>query len=395
MPRFSSDIRVFYESFTVKVEEFSDKVSSAGKSVFRFDVGLPGITPPKWSIKQLIKAIERGDISGFSYSPGSGLAELREAIASDLESLGGPRLSPEEVLVVSGGQHAMFVALATILEEGCEVITTDPTYFGYPSLVEYFKCRVRRVPTIPEKGFMIDVDALSESVVKNKTRAIIVVDPDNPTGRVLDRWQARAICEIASDADAWVLVDEAYATLVYEGSKEWLYSMSPERVVGLYTFSKDPGIPGWRLGYLYGSREFIREASLVSRETIYSPPLPAQLLVLGYLTDDRRIGFRESIRLAYISRRDVMVGELLKAGIEAYKPRGSIFVMADFSEYTLGGDSVSLAEDMLEKARVAVIPGSFFGQTTRKHLRLSFAVEDEARIVEGVKRIREFLGKAF
>lgn len=394
MPPFSKSVEVFSRSFTVLVEEFSERIAGASERVYRFDVGVPGIAPPRWAVEPLVEALARGDPGIYSYSPGPGLEELREAIASDLRAMGGPGISPREVLVVSGGQHAMFVALASILDAGCEVAATDPLYFGYPSLVEYFGCSIRRIPTDPERGFRIDVEALKSAVRRGKTRAIIVVDPDNPTGRVLDRWEARAIADVAADADSWVIVDEAYMTLVYEGGKEWLFDMDPERVIGLYTFSKDPGIPGWRLGFIYGSRDLVERASLVARETMYSPPMPAQLLTLKYLTDPRRREFVEEARRIYKSRRDAMLSALSRIrGVGAHKPRGSIFVMADFAEYTerLGSDSRGLAEALVERARVATVPGSFFGKSTRTHLRLSFAGEPEERIEEGVDAMREFL----
>ncbi len=394
MPLFSKGIRALSRSFTVLVDELGEKSERAGKNIYRFDVGVPGVAPPAWAVEPLIEALRRGDTSVYSYSPGPGLEELREAIALDLRAMKGPRVSPDEVLVVSGGQHAMFVALASILDRGCEVVVTDPVYFGYPSLIEYFGCSIRRVPTDPGKGFKINVEALSSVVRRGRTRALVIVDPDNPTGRVLDKSEARAVIDVAASADSWVLVDEAYMTLVYEGGKEWLFDMDPSRVVGLFTFSKDPGIPGWRLGFIYGAREFIEKASLVARETMYSPPMPAQLLVLKYLTDPRRKEFVEEARRTYRARRDAMVSALSSIrSVQAYKPRGSIFVMADFSEYLerLGTDSQGLARTLLDKVGVATVPGSFFGETTKTHLRLSFAGEAEERIKEGVEAVKEFL----
>jgi aspartate aminotransferase len=187
----------------------------------------------------------------YGYTQSMGITPLREAIAEDLRRLGGLDLDPEKnIIVTTGGQEAMFITLAAIVEEGDEIILMDPTYFGYKPLIEYFGGRVVYVRSSLESGFQPDIEGIKEAI-SDRTKALIVVSPDNPTGRIISEEVGRAICDLAEEYDFWIVVDEAYKTLIYEGSHFWFWKYQPERAIGINTFSKDPGFPGWRLGYIY------------------------------------------------------------------------------------------------------------------------------------------------
>jgi aspartate aminotransferase len=246
-----------------------------------------------------------------------------------------------------------------------------------------------------DRGFQPDVEAVKESIVRGRTKALILTSPDNPTGRVLDWGVARALAEIAVDHGLWIVYDEPYKTLIYEGEHVSVYKLAPENTISLYAFSKDPGIPGWRLGYVYGPEWIVRRIALVSEAITYNPPSVAQHLVLEYLRNrELRRRHVEYVKRIYMERRDVMLEELSKIKDARYmKPAGAMFVMVNLEEVLepLGLDGAKLAEKLLYEKNVAVIPGEFFGKSTKMYIRLSFPTETPQRIKEGVRRIKELL----
>ncbi|MCE4599594.1 MAG: pyridoxal phosphate-dependent aminotransferase [Desulfurococcales archaeon] len=395
-PGVNHRLDVLESSYTIMVDEFDELVDRYGSDVIKLTTGQPSIPPPRQIRVTIADKLVKEDMKLYKYPPGFGLPELREAIAEDLNRLGGPKINSDEVVVVAGGQHAMFVAFSSIMENGDEIIITDPCYFGYPSLIRYLGGKIRRVPTLVEEGFKLDIEAIKSAIRKGSTKAIVVADPDNPTGRVLTREEARALAELAVDYKLWLIVDEAYMTLVYEGEKSWPFKYAPDNTIGLYTFSKDPGIPGWRLGYIYARKDLSRKMSLLSRETIYSPPSIAQYLVLEYLVNwNERRSFIEYSKNIYKKRRDAML-KSLKEYIEnavLSKPHGAMFIMADLSHYIKDKriDSVRLAKILLDRVKVAAVPGSYFGESTIYSLRFSFPGEPVERIIEGVRRIGDLL----
>ena len=331
-------------------------------------------------------------MEAYAYTPSRGYASLRDLIALDLRELGGPEVEPDQIVVTAGGQDAMYSTLAAIVPEGSEVILLDPTYFGYEPLIQHFGGKVRWVPVSIEEGFQPDPDKILEAVEKGRTSAIVLVTPDNPTGRVLSKKVAKALAEIAEDYDLWIVADEAYKTLIYEGEHVWLYDLAPERVISVNTFSKDPGIPGWRLGYVYGPKWIISKIHLIHESLVYCPPNVAQRMVMEYLSRRReRMKFLKWLREQYIARRDALLDEVAKRLPDAriHKPEGGMFAFLDLSPYLEGAgvDGERFAELLLVQEGVAAVPGVYFGKSYPHALRLSFSAETPERIREGVRRI--------
>jgi len=389
MRKLSERTLLLRESPTRRIDAIRERIKG---DIYMLSTGQPGLPPPREVREWLANMLAEDSTKLYGYTPSQGIKALREAISEDLRELGGLDVSPDQIVVVAGGQEAMFATLSAILEPGDEVVLFDPTYFGYEPLIKYMGGKVKYVRAPLEKGYQPDVDELKE-VVNKRTKAIVVVTPDNPTGRVLDRRIARAIVEVAKDVDAWILVDEAYKTLIYEGEHVWFWSLDPERTISVNTFSKDPGIPGWRLGYVYGPDEVIKAVKLLSEEIVYCPPSVAQHLVLYYLKNKVRERFMPYVLSEYRARRDAMCD-----AIDRYLPKarylraqGAFFMFLDLSYYLGDRSGEWFAEYLLENFKVATVPGSFFGPTHDKYIRLSFATETPARIVEGVKIIGEAL----
>ncbi|MEB3851980.1 MAG: pyridoxal phosphate-dependent aminotransferase [Desulfurococcales archaeon] len=397
MPPYSGRASTLRESPTRRIDALRERLEREGRDVILLSTGQPGVPPPEWLREEAARLAREGGMGVYGYTPSGGYWRLRELIALDVGELGGPELDPRQVVVTAGGQAAMYAALAAIVPEGGEVVLLDPTYFGYEPLVRHFGGRVRWVPVRAEEGYQPDPDRVLEAVERGRTSAIVLVTPDNPTGRLLSRSAARALAEIAEDYDLWLVADEAYKTLVYEGEHVWLYSLDPERVVSVNTFSKDPGMPGWRLGYVYGPRWIVGKIHLIHESLVYCPPSIAQRTIMAYLSRrEERLRHVEWLRGHYRVRRDALLEEAARRLPRARlaRPQGGMFAFLDLRRYLepLGVDAERLAELLLEREGVAAVPGTYFGTSHPYALRLSFSTETPERIREGVARIARLLG---
>ncbi len=382
---------------TRKIDDVRERLAREGRDVILLSTGQPGFLPPRGLRERLASLLlDDGLKRLYSYTPTPGYGDVREAVAEDLRLLGGPSVSPDQVVLTAGGQEAMFAALSAILEPGDEVVLLDPTYFGYKPIVEYLGGRVRWVRAPMEAGFQPAEEELKEAVSGGRVKAMVVVSPDNPTGRLISWGTARLLADLAVDRGLWIVYDEAYKTLVFEGEHVYMYKLAPDNTISVNTFSKDPGFPGWRLGYVYGPEWIIGKVRMVSEELVYCPPSFAQIAVLEYLRDRRlRLEHLESSRLFLRTRMEAMASALEELLPEARfaRPGGSMFIAADLGHYLAraGLDSEGLAVRLLEEKSVAVVPGAYFGPSGDSLLRLSFATETPERIREGVRRIAESL----
>jgi len=264
----------------------------------------------------------------------------------------------------------------------------DPTYFGYRPLLEYFGASIKRLVTRLEDGFQPDPETL-KSAVSRRTKAVVLVSPDNPTGRTLSLEAAKAVADLAEDYDFWIITDEAYKTLIYEGAHVYIYKLAPERTVSINTFSKDPAIPGWRLGYVYGPPEVMPKIKLMNEEMVYCPPSFAQRLVAIYLRSEARMRYIREVVEVYRQKRDVAVSALRKYVPEArfVVPSGAMFVFVDLAQYIQDGEV--FAKELLERYGVATVPGAYFSEVYKAAIRISFVTETPQRLEEGIRRIGE------
>ncbi|MCG2880662.1 MAG: pyridoxal phosphate-dependent aminotransferase [Vulcanisaeta sp.] len=393
MRGFSQSIAFLRESPTRKIDAIREKLKRENKDIINLAAGQPGIPPPIETRSMLARQlVEVEGMELYGYSPSQGIMELREAISEDLRRLGGIEVDPNNIVVTAGGQEGIFATFMTILNPGDEVILLDPTYFGYKPIIEYFGGRIKRLGLSLNEGFRVDVEKLKE-LITNKTKALVIVSPDNPTGNVIDRETARAIADLAIDKDFWIVSDEAYRTLIYEGEHTYMYRYAPEHVISINTFSKDPGIPGWRLGFVYGPSDVIPRLKLAVEEMTYCPPVIAQKFVTMYLKSEVRLRHLRHIIEEYRSRRDTAIKALREYLPEArfVTPKGSMFIFTDLSRYIR--DSEKLAELLLEKYGVALVPGTYFSDIYKSAIRISFVVESPERIREGIRRIAEAIDK--
>lgn len=386
MRRLASRISAFRESPTRKIDELREKLRRENRDVILLSTGQPSIPPPREVRMHLAELLERESMELYGYTPSQGIVELRAAISEDLKRLGSLDVPPDQIVVTAGGQAAMFSTIAALVEPGDEVVILDPTYFGYRPILDYFGASIRSVPTSVEEGFQPSPEAL-KAAVSRKTKAVIVVTPDNPTGRLLSAEVAKTLADLARDYDFWIITDEAYKTMIYEGEHVYIYLYAPEYVISINTFSKDPAIPGWRLGYVYGPKEVMPKIKLVNEEMVYCPPSFAQRLIAIYLTSDVRTKYIREVNEVYRRKRDVAVAALRRYVPEGrfVVPGGSMFVFVDLSRYIRDGEEFSRM--LLERHGVAVVPGSYFSTRYISAIRISFVTESPERIEEGIRRI--------
>jgi len=339
MPGFSNTIGLLRESPTRRIDSIRERLRRENRDIIVLSTGQPSIPPPPRAREELAKELIGGGMELFGYTPSQGMLELREAISSDLKMTGGIDVDPNDVAITAGGQEAMFTTFMAILNPGDEVILMDPTYFGYKPILEYLGAKVRRIRLSMENGFKIDVEELKRSI-NPRTKAVVLVSPDNPTGTIIGSSEAKALADLARDRDFWLVSDEAYRMLVYEGRHEYLYKYAPERTISINTFSKDPGMPGWRLGFVYGPSEAISRVKLAGEELTYCPPAVSQRLAIIYLKSSERMSHVQRIVNEYRSKRDLVINEIRKQLPYArfHIPRGSMFIFLDLSSKVINGD---------------------------------------------------------
>ncbi len=352
-------------------------VEKAPADAVDLGLGEPGLAPPS-SVAETIGSFGDGR---FGYSPNAGFRDLREKIAVYL----GSPLGPDSVCVTVGSQEALFATLLAFIEPGDEVLVPDPGYPAYPAVARI----AGGVPVsyrLPEEGnFAFSVDEV-ERRLSPRTRAILVNTPANPTGTVLSRGDFEALLALAQARDVLVVSDEVYREIYYGDPPASLLDVSKDGIV-VGGLSKSAGLTGWRLGWAAGAPERIAAVTVVHQYAATCAPSPSQRLAIDLLERIDSADF-DSRRKVYRARRDLMHGLVSRElGLPARLPQGSYYLLVRAAE---DGESLSLALDLLERARVVTIPGVAFGEEASCYLRLSFSAAEDV-IREGVSRLRRAL----
>ena len=370
------------------------------RDLISFGGGAPSLPPPEEVIKALVSRLEEEPQFSASYGGTRGFLELRELISQDLKRYAGVEPDPaSEIILTDGATEGIFLSLMALVDPGDEVIIMDPTYLGFPEAIKLCGGKPVRLPVYVEEGFQPDVERLKE-LIGPRTKALILLSPDNPTGRVVERERVKAIVDLAADHGFWVISDETYRHIVYEGQHTYTAALPGawERTVTVCTFSKEASIPGLRLGFAYGPPEVIDAMEKLKQYTSLCPSTPAQLAMMAFLRGDVKERYlREVVVPTYKARRDVMgklLAELLPDA-KTVRPAGSFFYFVDVRAYLagMGVDEERLCDELIERASVVAIPGGYFGENGRGHIRLTFVSEPEERIAEGLRRLASYISE--
>lgn len=372
------------KSFIVMdVLEKAQEMERAGESIIHLEVGEPDFDTPEAIKEAAVEAIRRGETH---YTHSLGTQMLREAIiASYGEHYGVCDLEPDQVLVTSGTSPAFLVAMGTLIECGEEVILSDPHYACHPSFVRFVEGIPRTIPVLEEDGFQYRPEAIRAAVTR-QTKAILVNSPANPTGNLLSPDRMREI----ADMGRWVLSDEIYHGLVYEGKAHSMLEYT-DRCIVFNGFSKLYAMTGWRLGYLIVPKELIRPMQKVLQNFFISANSMSQAAGYTALTDPRVKRDVLDMRERYDKRRQFMIRRLKEIGFGiTVEPTGAFYVFANAKRFS--GDSYAFAFEILENARVGITPGIDFGSNGEGYIRFSYANSME-NIAEGLQRIETYLKK--
>jgi len=375
--KLSEEIAPFY---VMDVLERAKEIEARGNKVIHFEVGEPDLPTPWVICDEAIESIRNGDTK---YTSSLGVAELREAIAEDYSEKYGVEVSPGRVIITMGSSPALFLTMASLLDSGDEIIITDPHYACYPQLIKIAGGVPKRVRIYEEEGFQIDIKRLKKAISK-KTKAILINSPSNPTGVVLEPGLMRGI----SDLGLYVISDEIYHGLVYEGEAKTIYEFTDKAFL-VNGFSKLYSMTGWRLGYLIAPHDFIRPIQKLQQNLFISANPFVQKAGVAALKKARE-KVKEMIKV-FGKRRIRMIEGLRELGFKIQsEPGGAFYVFVNAK--TLGDNSYDLAFDILEKTHVAVTPGIDFGYGGEGYLRFSYATSIES-IDEGIKRLKMYIDK--
>lgn len=349
-----------------------------GEDIVHLEVGEPDFESPQCVKDAAKKAIDRGETG---YSPSLGLRQLREEIVDSYQRKYGVKFSYERVIVTSGTSPVLQMIFATLLEKGDEVIMTDPHYACYSNFVTFFEGTPVYIKTREEDNFRIKPTDIKNRIT-DKTRAILINSPANPTGTILSGSDMREIVKTGVP----VVSDEIYNGLIYEGKERSILEFSDDAFV-VDGFSKKYAMTGWRLGYAIVPEMYIRPMQKLAQNFLISAPIISQWAGIAALKEAGKEF--ELMRKEYGKRRDFLLSGLKKIGLNvASNPAGAFYVFVNMKAYT--DDSLAFAFDILEKAKVAVTPGIDFGEGGEGFIRLSYAVSME-RIEEGLIRLETYL----
>ncbi|MBW8873403.1 MAG: pyridoxal phosphate-dependent aminotransferase [Acidobacteria bacterium] len=378
------------ESATLRVTRRAAELRAQGVAVVDLGAGEPDFSSPPVAVE----AARRALAEGFTrYTPGSGLPALRTAVADSYRRHHGAPWQAADSVITVGGKTALFELALAVFDHGQEVVLPSPYWVTFPEQIRFAGARPVMVPTCGEDGFQIHAGPLIEAVTE-RTRAILVNSPCNPTGGVISAPDLRQLVAFAAGRGLLVIADETYERFVYGGphaSAAALAAEFPDTVVLVGSFSKTYAMTGWRIGYLLGPAPVVKAVENIQSHATSNPTSFAMVGALeALLHAEPEV---EEMLAEYRARREMLVPLLNDIpGFRCRPPEGAFYAFPDVSACFRPGraDSIALAEYLLEEAGVATVPGAAFGAAA--HLRLSFACS-RATLAEGLERIAAALAR--
>lgn len=366
-----------------KVNEKALAMERAGEKVLHFEIGRPDFDTPEYIKKAADQAIEEGKVH---YTSNFGLMELRQAIAEKLKRENHVDYKAAEVLVTVGLSEAVFAVLAALLDEGDELLVPDPVWLNYINVPNLLGAKAVTYSLKEDNGYQMDLDEV-RSKITPKTRGIVIVTPNNPTGGVLEEDVLKELAEIAKANDLMVIADEIYERLVYDGAKHVSIASLPgmkERTFTMNGMSKAYAMDGWRLGYVAAPEEYITVMNKFHQHNTTCAPNFVQVAGIAALTQEK--DEVQKMVAEYQHRRDYAVQAINAIdGISCLCPKGAFYIFINCKQ--LGKTSAELSQYFLEQAKIALVPGDVFGPGGEGYLRMSFAASYES-IVEGCERLK-------
>ena len=344
-------------------------LEAKGRDIVHLEIGEPDFDTPPAIVAAGVAALERGETH---YTPSAGVIELREAISRYLKERRGVRADPDQVIVTPGAKPIMFYALLALLDEGDEAIYPDPGFPIYSSMIDFAGARGVPLALREENDFQPDLDEL-RSLVSPRTKVLVLNSPNNPTGGVLPRAAIRDMAAIARERDLWVLTDEIYGELVYDGEHRSIAVEEgmAERTILLDGFSKTFAMTGWRLGYGVFPRALVEPVGKLVTNSVSCTATFVQRA--GTVALSSRPPEVDRMIAEFRRRRDAVVKGLNAVpGITCRTPQGAFYAFPNVRGLGLRS-SAEVADRLLNEAGVATLAGTCFGAAGEGYLRLSYA----------------------
>jgi aspartate/methionine/tyrosine aminotransferase len=397
MSRISARIAAIAESATLAVDGKAKALKAAGRPVIGFGAGEPDFPTPSYIVDAAAAATKV--VANHRYTPTPGLPELRQAIVDKTKRDSNYDITVDQVLVTNGGKQAVYQAFASILDPGDEVILPSPFWTTYPEAIKLAGGKAVEIFADETQNYLVNVDQL-ESVRTGKTKALLFCSPSNPTGSVYSEEQVKAIGEWALKNNIWIIADEIYEHLLYDGAKA---PSMPVVVPGLADttiilngVAKTYAMTGWRVGWMIGPKDVIKAATNLQSHLTSNVANVSQRAAIAALTGN--LDAVHEMGVAFDRRRKLIVGLLNEIpGIECPTPQGAFYVYPSVKGVLgksirgkVANTSAELATIILDEVEVAAVPGEAFGPSG--YLRFSYATSDED-IVEGIGRIKKLLSE--
>ncbi|MTJ50748.1 pyridoxal phosphate-dependent aminotransferase [Dolichospermum sp. UHCC 0259] len=372
-------------SITLAIAAKAKAMKAEGIDVCSFSAGEPDFDTPAHIKAAAAKALDEGKTK---YGPAAGEPKLREAIAHKLKNDNGLNYKAENVIVTNGGKHSLYNLIVALIDPGDEVIIPSPYWLSYPEMVTLVGGKSVIVETDASTGYKITPEQLKKAITP-KTKLFVLNSPSNPTGMVYTPGEIKALAQVIVDADIYVVSDEIYEKILYDGAEHISIGSLGEEIFSRTLisngFAKGYSMTGWRLGYLAGPVEIIKAASNIQGHSTSNVCTFAQYGAIAALESSQDCV--EEMRQAFAKRRQVMF-ERLNAipGLSTAKPDGAFYLFPDISK--TGLKSLEFCNAILESHQVALIPGVAFGAD--KNIRLSYATDMET-IEKGMDRLEKFV----
>ena len=392
LPRISKKIAAIAESATLKVDAKAKALQAAGRPVISYAAGEPDFATPQHIVEAAVLAVR--DPKNHRYTPAVGLPELRQAIVEKTLSDSGTKYDVSQIVVTNGGKQAVYQAFQAIVNEGDEVLLPAPYWTTYPEAIALAGGKTIEVFAGADQEYKVTVEQL-EAARTDKTKVLLFCSPSNPTGSVYTRDEVEAIGKWAYANGVWIISDEIYQNLVYDGIKAYsVTEVVPEMIdttILVNGVAKSYAMTGWRLGWMAGPADAIKAAANLQSHLTSNVSNISQRAAIAALTgpQDEVLAMRE----AFDRRRKLAVAELNKIpGWVAPTPQGAFYVYSDVTALLgkgFGDTSLELCDYVLENAEVALVPGEAFGPSG--YVRMSYALGD-GPLLEGIQRLQKLFG---
>ena len=390
-------VRDIQPSLTLGITALVNEMKRDGKSVIGLGAGEPDFDTPEVIKEAAVQAIQEGFTK---YTPVSGIIELKEAVCDNYRRDTKQEFSPAEVLISNGAKHSLANAMLALCEAGDEIIIPVPYWTSYIELARFVRSTPVLLNTNESTDFKISAEQL-EAAITPKTKLLLLNSPCNPTGTVYSHVELAALVEVIKRHDFYIIYDEIYDKIIYNGHEHVSLAIFPEireRLILINGVSKSYAMTGWRIGYMLAPKEIVAACNRLQGHTTSNPCSIAQRAALAALRADRRI--IDEMLSAFAERREYFAGQLAEMpGVECTMPGGAFYMfpnVASFLGHKWRDKSIASPMDLcaflLEEEGVALIPGEAFG--SNRHVRISYATsldnlkEASVRITRGLEKLR-------